>query len=422
MVASQGYTGAQVRGVAVDPNASGRVFAAARSGLFVSNDAGDDWNGLNTPPAFVMEWYTVAIDPVNSSHLLAANNWNGVILQSHDAGQTWHPTSHRPGDTMSWRAIAFTPSDPEIVYAGTSAFYSAGTFDERLPAAGIYVSHDGGSSWSEANDALSEDANVTSLAVHPGDSRVVYAATGNHGLLKSTDGGESWTAINQGLPGSPTALSVVVHPQEPDVIYAGLAFAGLYRSQDGGATWLPAAAGLNPEASVSDIVFDPTDPRLMYAADRLSGVYRSSDGGPWVPTSYGLRTRAVNALAISSDGQHLYAATDGEGVFRLDLSGEPPQPVPTPTPIPPTAVSTSTPAATPVPAIPTPVEDPSPTALAVAPTSTPMPRQPTETAPAPTQQPAVTPEPAPSRGGRLCGGVAALPLAWVGLIWVSRRR
>ncbi|NIP85877.1 MAG: hypothetical protein GTO03_10090, partial [Planctomycetales bacterium] len=81
-VASKGYTGAQVRDIAVDPTAAGRVFAAARSGLFVSTDGGDDWVGLNTPPAASLEWYVVAIDPTDPQHVLAANNWNGVILQS----------------------------------------------------------------------------------------------------------------------------------------------------------------------------------------------------------------------------------------------------------------------------------------------------------------------------------------------------
>jgi len=78
---------------------------------------------------------------------------------------------------------------------------------------------------------------------------------------------------------------------------------------------------MNPEASVSDIVFDPTDPQVMFASDRQSGVYRSSnEGTTWIAINKGLRTRAVNALAISADGTTLYAATEGEGVFRLDLT------------------------------------------------------------------------------------------------------
>jgi photosystem II stability/assembly factor-like uncharacterized protein len=357
-----------------------------------------------------MEWYAAAIDPTDSLHVLAANNWNGVILQSYDGGQNWCPMSHRPSDNMSWRIVTFAPSDPIIVYAGTSAFYSAGTFDDRMPAGGIYVSRDGGTTWIEANDALSQDANVTGLAIDPHNSQVVYAATGNYGTLKSTDGGGTWTTINQGLRGSPIALSVAVHPSEPDIVYVGLAFGGLYRSMDSGATWQLWSAGLNPEASVSDILFDPANPQVMYAADRLSGVYRSADGGAtWVPINGGLRTRAVNALSISSDGKHLYAATEGEGVYRLDLSGQPPQ----------LATSLSPPTATPTPRPATPVPV-TPTAIAVAPSATPSPTEAglTVVIPSPTGMDQVA---GPSDDGGLCVG-AALPLALVGLAWVRQRK
>lgn len=384
-VASRGYTGAQVRDIAADPNAAGRVFAAARSGMFLSAYGGEEWVGLNVAPAASMEWYVVAVDPTDSRHVLAANNWNGVILQSHNRGQEWHPVSLRPDESMSWRAIVFAPSDPATVYAGTSAFYSAGTFDDRMPAGGVYISHDGGGSWHPANDALSQDANVTALVIDPGDPQVAYAATGNHGLLKTTAGGEHWATINQGLPGEPSALSVAVHPSEPGVVYAGLAHAGLYRSTDGGDSWQSLAAGLNPEASISDIVFDPTDPQVMYIADRFSGVYHCTDGGAiWTPINAGMRTQAVNALALSTDGRHLYAATEGEGVFRLDLSGQPPQPAP-----------------------------------GAEPGTTPV-------APPPAATTAITEEWAtpqsPGEGGTLCGGAASLSLSLVGLVWMSRRR
>jgi photosystem II stability/assembly factor-like uncharacterized protein len=321
-VASKGYTGAQVRDVAVDPADGTRIYAAARSGLFVSADAGDDWDGLSYPPFSSLEWYAIAIDPTDSRHVLAANNWNSRLLESHDRGLTFHAVSGDPGANRSWRAIAFAPSEPTTVYAGTSAYYSAGTFADQMAAAGIYVSRDGGLTWTPANDTVSGNANVIDLAVDRNDSRTVYAATGNQGLLKTTDGGQSWRRINQGLSASPTALSVTIHPTNPSTLYAGLGAGGLYRSWNSGDTWQAVPAGLNPEASISDILFDPTDSQRVYMADKFSGVYRSDNGGTiWAPINDGLRVRAVNALAISSDGRHLYAATEGEGIFRLDLGG-----------------------------------------------------------------------------------------------------
>jgi len=401
VVASAGYTGAQVRDVAVDPTAPGRVLAAARSGIFVSYHGGDVWIGLGFPPAALLEWYVVAIDPTDPLHVLAGSNHQRFMYRSDDGGWTWERVDQELGKDISWRAIVFAPSDPLTVYAGTSAFFSAGTFDDQMAAQGIYVSHDGGETWHQANDTLSEDANVTDLAVDQEDPQVVYAATGNHGLLKSTDGGGSWTAIRQGLP---VALSVELHPEDPRLLYAGFEAAGLYRSTDSGATWRSSAAGMVPEASVSDIVFDPTDPQVMYASDHMSGVYRSTDGGAtWRGINSGLRMRDVNALAISSDGQHLYAATDGEGVFRLDRGATAPEAAPQPSPTVPATVAapTATPAAgQPTPAI-------AATSTAVGPQlSTPLPEEATPLSPA----------------GGICPGAAALPLALLGLVWVSRRR
>lgn len=330
-VASKGYTGAQVRDIAVDPTAAGRVFAASRSGFFLSNDSGDTWTGLNYPPAPSLEWNAVAVDPADLRHVLAANNWNNAILHSQDGGRTWRVTNASfEGDARAgWRVIAFAPSDPKTVYAGSAGFFSAGSFDPQWPGRGIYVSHDGGGSWAPSNTPLSQDAHVTALAVDPGDSQKVYATTSNLGVLRSAEGGGSWEAINRGLPGSPQAFSIAIHPGDPAVIFTGLRQGGLYRSEDGGQTWRLSGAGLIPEASVSDILFDPANPQIMYAADLHSGVYRSGDGGrTWNAVTGGLSTRAVNALAISADGGHLYAATEGGGVFRLDLTGQPPVAVP----------------------------------------------------------------------------------------------
>ena len=324
--ASEGYTGAQVRDVAVDRANPGRVFAAGRSGLFLSPDGGDEWLGRSNPTAVSLEWYVVAVDPMITDHILAANNWDGVILESHDDGNTWRAASTRPADNISFRAVVFAPSNQMIVYAGTSAFRSGGTFDDQLSADGIYISNDRGATWNTANDTTSQDANVTALAVDPTDPQIVYAATGNHGVLKSSDGGLSWNKRNAGLPGSPpTALAVAIHPADPNIVYAGLEASGVYRSPDGGASWAQIAAGLNPESSISDIVFSPVEPHAVFIADKASGVYRSANppADPWLPNSENLRLRHVNALAFSGDGNHLYAATEGEGVFRLDLSGVP---------------------------------------------------------------------------------------------------
>ncbi|UCC97959.1 MAG: hypothetical protein JSW66_19190 [Phycisphaerales bacterium] len=323
-VASDGYTGAQVRAIAVDPNNPAVVYAAARSGLFTSADGGDSWAGLNKPPAYNLEWNVVAVDPSNPQHVLAGNNWDPILLRSYDSGRTLEMVGQRLTEGMAWRVIAFAPSDSRTVYAGSSAFFSAGVFDDRMAAAGIYVSHDGGTTWNPANDTLSSQANVIDLAVDPGDPQTVYAATGSNGLLKSSDGGRTWKKMNRA---DSTAIipSVAVNPFDSNVVYAGIGRMGLFRSDDGGTTWQLSMEGMPPEARISDIVFDPQNLQVVYVSDHFSGVYRSGNGGStWRQVNSSLRTRAVNRLALSSNGLHLYAATEGEGVYRLDIDGVPP--------------------------------------------------------------------------------------------------
>lgn len=325
--ASQGYTGAQVRGVAVSPSQPGVVVAAARSGLFRSLDGGHTWQGISFPPAFTLEWTVIAIDPADDSHFLAGTNWDGLIHHSQDGGNTWKQVFRVPHEGMGWGAIVFAPSETGTVYAGTAGFGSAGSFSPEYPAAGVYRSTDGGATWEEANDETSKQAAVFGLAVDPFDAQTVYAASYNQGLLKSSDGGKTWAMLDLGR-NNLHLLSVAVHPQDPAVLLAGSMQAGPFRSEDGGQTWEAAAAGLNPESTITSMQFDPTDPEIVYLADNISGVYRSQDGGrTWRQINAGLENRSINQLAISGDGRHLYAASEGMGVFRLDLSGEPPQAV-----------------------------------------------------------------------------------------------
>jgi photosystem II stability/assembly factor-like uncharacterized protein len=223
-----------------------------------------------------------------------------------------------------WRTIAFAPSAPSTVYAGSAGFLSAGSFEMTVPGKGVFVSANGGASWKEANDALSRDAHVTDLAVDARDPKRLFATTANHGLLATADGGKTWSQVAGGLP-EVSALSVAVSPGDPAVVCAGFDRRSLYRSTDAGKTWKRSASGLPAEARITSIVFDPSDPATAYASDSFSGVYRSTNAGVgWKALNTGLGMRAVNALAISSDGLHLYAATEGGGVYRLDLDGQPP--------------------------------------------------------------------------------------------------
>ena len=418
--ASKGYTGAAIRDIAVDPIQPGRVIAAARSGIFVSHNGGEDWIGLSFRPFYFPDWHVVAIDPANPQHLIAGMTCKNNLVASSDGGMSWRQTEQLPeGGQKAFATVAFAPSDPQTVYAGSAGYISCGHFTSdvpssgwnatiRKPGAGVFVSHDGGENWQQSPDPQMQDMAVTRLAVHPQNAQIVYAATFHKGLYRSSDAGLSWSPVQGGLPADQSITIVRFDLHNSDILYAGCNQGGLYRSADGGQTWKRTAAGLPPEGVINDIELDPQTAQVTYAAEVSSGVYRSGDGGKtWQAIAKGMDVRSVNALALSSDGQHLYAATEGMGVFRLDLNGQPPASAPASTP-------TSAPTSRPTPTATAQSVSPAPTP-ASTPTSHPAP-----TATAQSVAPAPTPTARPAGGGRLCGGAAVLPLALLGLIWLRR--
>ncbi|MDF1596920.1 MAG: hypothetical protein P1T08_12650 [Acidimicrobiia bacterium] len=336
-VASTGYTGAQIRGVVVDPDNPGRVWVTGRSGLFVSTDGGTTWVGQSPfDPYPTFEGMALAI-AADGSMLEADNVGRGI---AYGEGQDWSYAEPAWPYPQAVEAFAFAPSNPEVAYAGLGAFFTPSYFDDFIPGGGVLRSDDGGRTWQPANDSLSETAHVTGIAVDPNDPARVFASTHNAGLLLSLDGGASWQTV--GATTDLPVVAVAIHPTDPRVVLFGSR--GVHRSTDGGETWTAAAGGVAPESMIVDFVFDPTDPGVVFAADIGSGVYRSTDAGlSWEAINLGLRTRAVNDLAISHDGRHLYAATEGEGIYRLDLDGTPPEAAPLPT-IPTTTSTTSAPA------------------------------------------------------------------------------
>jgi len=371
--ASAGYTGAKLMDVVVSPDSEAVVYAIGRPGPFRSHNGGADWTGLAYAPASFPEWYAVAVHPENPQEVLISDEHQGVILKSTDGGKNWHVgfdfdhSSVNGGCTDGpkychdgFRVIAHAPSSPTIIYAGMCAERRTieGPFEVKRPSYGMYKSTLGGEprTWHEINDGLpaSEGAmlNILAIAVDPFEPDVVYIGTWKNGVYKTVDGGDNWMPMNNGLTAT-EVRSLAIDPNYPEVVYAGLGEGrGIAKSVTAGALWqeinnginlecpsylLPIGGGVEgvslerapedlltrpyysiPWTSIWDIAIDPTDSSTIYAADNQSGVYLSTDAGEsWDPINKGLTMKAVTGLDISADGEVVYAATWGGGVFRL---------------------------------------------------------------------------------------------------------
>jgi photosystem II stability/assembly factor-like uncharacterized protein len=332
--ASQGYTGAQILDVLVHPAESGRVYALGRSGIWRSNNGGNEWYGIRyLPPDYPLlgaEWGAIGLDPGQPEHMVAGE---ASIVETTNGGHDWIYRWRLAPENVDQipegirepilSAVAFAPSDTDTVYAAIAERDCLLLHEPCSAGVGVLISTDGGTSWQQTSTAAMDHVGVMDLAVDPGDAQMVYAAT-QSGLFTTTVSGATWSLV-AGLPAATAVRTVEIDPADSQHILAGVDGLGVYASSDGGKSWEASYAGLEPNSSLHDIVFDPTNSLVVYASDYQSGVYRSMNGGQtWQQINNGLRNRAATALSISDDGQHLYAATNGEGVFRLDLAGEPP--------------------------------------------------------------------------------------------------
>ena len=163
-VASTGYTGAQMRALDIDPEHPGLVYGASRNGIFRSLDGGATWEGIVDKEFYALEWHAIAVNPDNPATIVAATNMWQVLAYSANRGRAWQGVLEL-GPNRGVRDLVYAPYDPNLVFAGTAGFFSAGGFTDEVPGNGIYRSQNGGLSWEKITTGQFSDAHVTQIAI-----------------------------------------------------------------------------------------------------------------------------------------------------------------------------------------------------------------------------------------------------------------
>ena len=365
--ASQGYTGADIRDIQVNPDRPEELYATGRTGAFKSVNGGKQWNGIGYGIAGTEMLFLSAQDGKFDT-LYAMSDDELVIKASWDGGQHWEAV-FKPDLAQSdgrgfhrFSDIEIAPSDPQVLYASTNAVLNIGSLDPNGNTSyGMFRTSDGGTTWTTVNNGLPEASRiVNTIAVHPSDADLVYIGTFNDGIYRSSNGGDSWEAVNNGL-GSSDIRSIAIDPVNPDVLYAGSGNGmGIYKSVNGGDLWVESnvgfrltcpsylssfgngAEGMDLKSAptvftsqdyqniqwtkILDIVVDSADPDHVYAADFSAGIHYSADGGQsWALINEGIDLRTATCLDITRDGTVLYVGIKGNGVQRLVLENKAPQ-------------------------------------------------------------------------------------------------
>jgi len=269
-----GFTNAFPDGSAISPGfATDRtIFSGVFTGLEQTTTAGAAWvtlpginfptyvRGLGISPGFATDQTlligtdNVCFDPPPS--------WGAWL--STNAGQSWISTNLTSATVASMTLSPGFPTDG-TAFAGTDDF-------------GLYVTHNGGVSWSSSLN-LGADVNNTNVGISPAfpTDQTVFVGSRYSGIYKSTNGGATWSQLpmTEGI----TAMSFALSPNylNDQTLWVGTLQMGLLESTNGGMNFTPLTAGpsfLIAMAISPNYVEDGT----LFGASYY-GIYKSTNAG-----------------------------------------------------------------------------------------------------------------------------------------------
>ena len=264
-------TTAVVTAIVIDPaSQAGAVIAYAgtdNAGVYRTSDGGNNWtsfvnnNGLSG----------------NSLRVHSLLFITGVGLFAGTAageyfcpgGIPWTPIAGAfLDDPVVQSSLAFGSASTDTIYLGTNG--NEWTSSPQPIRGGLYRSTDSGVSWESLFKAA---VDVNSIFVPASNPKKIYLATSD-GIYISYDGGASWSRQNIGFNNA-FVRTIAVMNSNPGNLFAGVYGGGIFKSTNGGTTWIPANSGLeNPY--IRAIVADPKNSNALYAGS-VYGLYKSAD-------------------------------------------------------------------------------------------------------------------------------------------------
>ncbi len=298
--------GADVTALAIDPFEAGRVYCGtSRGNIYVSQDRGESWaptRAGNQFPGYVVS--TLRADVRTPGRLWAALSGaeHGALLAvSDDRGAGWTVLA-RWEHSVDARAFAQSPVDP--------LFLACGGDD------GVFLSRDGGRTWTASGTGVPGLSLVQSLAFDPGEPQTLFAGTYRQ-AFRTRDGGAHWSRVADGMVLDATVYSFDFQRDDPSKLWVSTC-GWVYRSDNGGDHWTRFTSGFTNRRTPV-VRLDPVSPGVLFAGT-VGGLHRSDDGGAsWQRVTR--ETLDVSALEIDPRTDRLYLGTLGEGMFYSDDRG-----------------------------------------------------------------------------------------------------
>ena len=252
-------------GIPGDPNTY--YAGAASGGIFKTTDGGNYWEPIfDSEDALSIGFIALAPSDPNvvwvgtgEPNIRSHISMGKGVYRSTDAGKTWNFLGLENTGRVS--RIQVDPRDPDVAFVAALG-HSYGPQQER----GIFRTTDGGETWEHVL-FVDENTGASDLVMDPNNPRILFAGMWQieihtwgrtsggpgSGIFMSRDGGDSWTRLEGGgLPKEHVGkIALAIAPSNSNRIYALIETGDgvpledgtetesgeLWRSDDGGDTW-----------------------------------------------------------------------------------------------------------------------------------------------------------------------------------------
>ncbi len=281
--------------IAVDPDNPDRIFVGSTDGLYRSTDAGANFVRIARNISSGKQEISLIRYDKKTGRLFLSINGLG-FFESTDNGDNWtlissllvpRPTATSPDSAQvalpQVYDVVSSPNDPNLIYVALQNW-------------GVYATTDGGDSWERRDQGMVIGANaqypsgrkvsVRSLILDSNNPQRLLAASSTRGLFVSNDGGLSWSDSTAFLPQGtnglvPSLRKIIQNPSNASEFFMTTPESGILHSVDGGQLWTRLYDELTVAPvtlQVGDLIYNPARAGELLLASRGGGIYE--EGAP----------------------------------------------------------------------------------------------------------------------------------------------
>lgn len=271
-------------------------------GIFISKNNGAAWEQRvfvrqeekKTVTIGGEEITVIVPDPKNASTLYVGTEQGG-IYKTENGGDVWQsflPTQGRIS------GIAVNPKDPKNI------FIVVGTQ--------VLKTKDGGEKWEIIYPETRPKVTLSALAIDTFDPKKVYIGLSNGEFMQSTDSGVSWSVLYH--VGS-RITTILVHPKDTRIITILTESEGIHRTTNLGKDWQSPTKGLETYGDLSDgqvIASDATNKDHLIYISKGAFLETKNGGKDWkeIKSLISPATTPVAAFSLASkNADYFYLAT-----------------------------------------------------------------------------------------------------------------